>query len=463
INTEKNFRVRYPAGFVPVGLLRKRSLLTLDPEFWCTGKLTFLSDDRFHDRLCVAHGNSDAGGHDEGQIEKGTLPGFGAKLPLGDQIKAGDGTSGSQEQRQIDEQHLEPALLEPHNHDRQQHSGKQNHQGITDVRGQVKKSLCFDVPWRIRFPNFGKNLFCGLHKALGPAGLLGFEAVHVHGQLRSALDLRQVKKLPPFELRAIGKIGVFGEGVVLPAARVVNGFAAPHAGRAIEVKEGAATGAGAVLNDEVAVEKNGFHVGQEGIIGVEIGPASLHHADFRAAIGIHEIRNGAAEKIGLREKVGVKHGDEFALGGFQAVFEGAGFVTLAIGAMNVNNGHALGGVALDAGASDFASLIRGVVKDLHIEQLEWIVETRNGFDETFNDVALVEDRQLDRDARPICDRRRSGRDILRIHEVVIDQPIAMEAVNGKDKKNDEVGNHHREVETIGVIDASECRVRNFVP
>jgi hypothetical protein len=182
---------------------------------------------------------------------------------------------------------------------------------------------------------------------------------------------------------------------------VVDGFAPPHASRAVEIKEGAAARAGAVLDHEMAVEKNGFNIGEQRIVGVEIGPASLDHADSVAAIGIHEVGNRASKKIGLGEKVGVEDGDEFALGGFQPVFEGAGFVTFAIRAMNVNDGHALRRVTFDAGASDFAGFVRGVVEDLDIEKPEWIIETRDGFDKTLDDVALVEDGQLHRDARPI--------------------------------------------------------------
>src|SRR5439155_12221394 len=158
----------------------------------------------------------------------------------------------------------------------------------------MEKGFGFDVPGRSRLPNFGKDFFRRLHKTLCPARLLGFEAVHVHGKLGSAFDLREVEKLPALELRAIGKIRVFSERVVLPAASVVNGFAAPHAGRAIEVEESAAARTGAMLDDKVTVEKNGFDVGEQGIVAVEVCPPSLHHANVAATVGVHEIGNGAA-------------------------------------------------------------------------------------------------------------------------------------------------------------------------
>jgi len=43
--------------------------------------------------------------------------------------------------------------------------------------------------------------------------------------------------------------------------------------------------------------------------------------------------------------------------------------------------------------------------------------------------------------------------------VVVDEPIAMEAVTGEDNEDDEIGNHHGEVERVRVINASEGAVR----
>ena len=55
--------------------------------------------------------------------------------------------------------------------------------------------------------------------------------------------------------------------------------ATPHAGGAVEVEEDAGAGAAAVLEDEVAVEEDGFDLGEEAVVAVEVRPAGLHHAD----------------------------------------------------------------------------------------------------------------------------------------------------------------------------------------
>jgi hypothetical protein len=103
---------------------------------------------------------------------------------------------------------------------------------------------------------------------------------------------------------------------VLPAAGIVDGLAAPHASGTVEIEKCAAAGTRAVLDDKMTVEQNGFDIGEQRIVIVEISPARLHHADFFAAIRVQEIWNRPAEKIGFGKKVGVEDGDEFAFGGF---------------------------------------------------------------------------------------------------------------------------------------------------
>ena len=123
----------------------------------------------------------------------------------------------------IDHQHLEPALVEANNHRGKQHGGEQNHQRIGNIRGQVEKGFGLHVPGNIGSKNFGKNFLGGLHQAFGPSGLLRFETVHVHGKLGWAFDFGEIEKFPAFKLSAIGKVGVFGERVMLPATGGIDG------------------------------------------------------------------------------------------------------------------------------------------------------------------------------------------------------------------------------------------------
>src|SRR5260370_33741861 len=209
----------------------------------------------------------------------------------------------------------------------------------------MEESFSFDLPGRVGFHHAREDFFRGWHQALGPAGLLGFEAVHIDGYFGSGFDLREIEKLPAFELRAVGKIGVFRKGAVLPTAGFFDGLAAPNTCGAVEIEKSAAAGTRTVLDDEVAVEQDGFHLSEERIIAVEVSPARLHHTDLGAAAGIDEIWNGAAEEIRFGDKVGVKDGDEFALRSLEAVFQGAGLVTFAIAAVNVHDTHAFAHLA----------------------------------------------------------------------------------------------------------------------
>ena len=57
--------------------------------------------------------------------------------------------------------------------------------------------------------------------------------------------------------------------------------APPHAGGAVEIEEDAAARAARVFEHEMAVEQNGFDLGQQRVVAVDVRPAGLHHADLR--------------------------------------------------------------------------------------------------------------------------------------------------------------------------------------
>src|SRR5262249_58781075 len=98
----------------------------------------------------------------------------------------------------------------------------------------------------------------------------GFEGRHFNGELSGTFDVLHISELPALELRAIGEVGVFGERVVLPATAVFDRLAAPHPGGSVEVEEHLAARPAAVLQDEMPVEQDGFHFGQERVIAVEM-------------------------------------------------------------------------------------------------------------------------------------------------------------------------------------------------
>ena len=198
VDAERNFRVGHPAGFVAVFFGDESVFLAFDFEFRGTREIAFYAKDGFEYGFGVADGDADAGGHDEGHIEKSALPGFWVEFFLRDEVEAGNGTGGSEEKRQIDQQHLQPALIEANDHRGKQHRGEEHHQRVADVSGEMKEGFGFDVPWRVGTENLRQNFFCSLHQALGPARLLGLEAVHVDGKFAGAFDAGKIDKFPAF-------------------------------------------------------------------------------------------------------------------------------------------------------------------------------------------------------------------------------------------------------------------------
>src|SRR5271169_3669147 len=160
-----------------------------------------------------------------------------------------------------------------------------------------------------------------------------------------------------------------------------------------------------MLDDEVAIEENGFHSGEQGIIAVEIGPASLHHADVDAAVRVEKVGNCAAQEIGGRQKVCIEDGDVLTFCGLQSVLERARLVALTIGTMNIGDGQSFGSVAFDAGASDIAGFVRGIVEHLNIKKVTRVIELRDRVYQALDHIALVKDRKLYGNLWPVRDRR----------------------------------------------------------
>ncbi len=165
------------------------------------------------------------------------------------------------------------------------------------------------------------------------------------------------------------------------------------------------------------------------------------------------------------DEVGVEDGDELASSNFEAFVEGSGLVAVAVGAVEVDDGlgrHAgeAAGVALDDLAGDLAGFVGGVVEDLDFEAVARVVDAADGFDEALDDELLVEDGELDGDEGELafgepCGRLAPPGGFLLIPHVEPDELVAMDSVEGEDDHDDEVGNQHRRVEGVPVVEALE--------
>ncbi len=304
-----------------------------------------------------------------------------------------------------------------------------------------------------------ENLLCRLHQTFGPARLLRFERIHFDRKFRGALDIGTIHEAPAAQLCAVGKVGVFGERVVLPAAGIFDGGAAPDSRGAVEIEERAAPRTCAVFDDEMAVEKNALNFGEERVFAVEIGPSGLHHGDSR----VLEAGNGAPEKIRARNKISIENGDEFTLGGAEPFGQRASLKALAVVTVQVRNVQAQRAEALDAIARDFSCFVGGVVKNLNVEEFARVIELRNRFDQAFDDVAFVINGKLYGNLGPDFERLGRGGHIFAKLVVIVNEPITVKAVGGQNHENQEIGNHHGQIKGVGVVHALEGAVREPLP
>ena len=242
-----------------------------------------------------------------------------------------------------------------------------------------------------------------------------------------------------------------------PASSIA--LTAPYSRRAVEIEEDVAAGASGMLQHEMPVEQNGFDLGKKRIVAIDVGPASLHHADF----GIGQMVDGPHQKIFRRNKVGVEDGNEFALRRFHAFRQRTRFEAFAIGAMMIGDGKAARSVLLDQALRDGLGFVGRIVKHLNIELLERILQAADRIQQALDDELLVEDGKLYRHSRQI--RKVPGRlggAILSVLVIEIHQHVSVHTVRSQQDEHDEVGDQQRHVKGIGVIETPECGVEKML-
>jgi len=179
-----------------------------------------------------------------------------------------------------------------------------------------KKRLNLNPERQFRSQNRRQQLHRDLRQPLRPSRLLHLETIGLHRQLRQAFDRRNVHEFPALELRAITQIGIFGQRVVLPSARVLDHRSPQNPGGSVEVEEHAATRARHVFEHKVPVEQHGLHFRQHIVVAIQIRPASLHHPDLR----VGEIVNRALQEIDRRNEIRIEDRHDLAGRRFQTVF-----------------------------------------------------------------------------------------------------------------------------------------------
>jgi len=280
-----------------------------------------------------------------------------------------------------------------------------------------------------------EELPAGLDGALGPAVLLALEAVDVHRQLRRHVELVQVEEAPAGQLGAVREVEVLGDRVVLPAAGLGDGPAAPDAGGAVEVEEAAAAVAGGVLDQEMAVQEDGLEPGEQGVPPVDVAPSRLHHP--QGLVG-HQVGHGPAQEIGAGQEVGVEDGQQLTPGAGGARLQGAGLEAGALPAVQVVDVQAPAAVVGHPLGDDLRRLIVGVVQHLDLQAVPGVVQAADGIDEPPGHVHLVVQWQLDGDQGPPGGRRRQRRSPMAGAQVRGHQEDAVGAVRGEGSEGEVV-------------------------
>ncbi len=241
----------------------------------------------------------------------------------------------------------------------------------------------------------------------------------------------QEQELPPLQLRAVGQVQILGEGIVLPAAGVLDASSAPHAGRAVEAHEPPAAIAGCVLDHEVPVQQDGLRLGQQRLVTVDMVPPSLNHSDF----GVGEMVDGVLQNVAGRDEVRVEDAQKLSGGRLHALLERPGFVTFPVVAVQIDHvvpscPHPLSGFR-----GDPDRLISRVIEHLNLKFLAGVIDLAGGLDDPAGNELLVVHRQLDGYAWQLLELRADLRRVAAVLVIQIDELVAMQPVDANDHQD----------------------------
>src|ERR1700680_3324199 len=139
--------------------------------------------------------------------------------------------------------------------------------------------------------------------------------------------------------------------------------------------------------------------------------------------------DGAHQEIGRRNEVRVKDRDELSLCGFHALCQGTCLKSFSISSVKIGNRTPLPCVVSYQATRNRDRLIRRIVENLDVKFVQRIVKLVKGFQQSFDDALLVQDRNLDGDARQFGKSMFGlGSSVFLILIVKIDEQVAVSAI-----------------------------------
>ncbi len=212
--------------------------------------------------------------------------------------------------------------------------------------------------------------------------LLALEAVHVRGQFGRGYHILEVDKLPALHLCPVAEVKVLGQRIMFPTTGIVNALLAPHAGCAVKIEEAPASASRRLLDGKVTVKEEGLDTGQDGVFLVDVPPARLDHPHLLVSKEMDHFM----QHIRLRDKISIKDINVFTRRTLHAVLECPRLEACAVNPVDILNIEALFtqlGLLFPAEGSGF---IRGVIKDLYLQQLLGIIKPGHSPNQAAHDV-----------------------------------------------------------------------------
>jgi len=148
--------------------------------FWRAREFAALAEERLKDTDRVVDRHSCGQGQQHWEQQEIPFPSCRVEMPLRDDVKDRYRYGGDQENWQIDKQAVERAVFWAEGMWQRQHA-HEDKQEVAEVRGEVGCGFQFDDQRDGGVPDFREDFQTGLDGALGPALLLGLEAVHFLG------------------------------------------------------------------------------------------------------------------------------------------------------------------------------------------------------------------------------------------------------------------------------------------
>jgi hypothetical protein len=121
----------------------------------------------------------------------------------------------------------------------------------------------------------------GLYRALRPAGLLPFERRNLGRDFGRRVHRGQIEAFPAGQLGSIAQVQILAESIGLPATGLLNAAPPPYPCSPVKTRQQAGAIPSNLLDDKVTIERQRLGAGQGRVIGVDIRPARLYHAQSR--------------------------------------------------------------------------------------------------------------------------------------------------------------------------------------